>query len=308
LDLNSWRSVSCIRRFLSISLLTTLQSAQKIAKSVQATRDFNNLLQLSTTRTDESKGVMRPDLVGPVAFNRIHFSYPERPDVPVLRGLSMKLAENECVAVVGASGSGKSTVAALLQRLYEPDSGSVFIGFDSLQSTDVQHLRNHVAVVSQNPNLFDASIAENISYGNEHLSIVDIHRAAKAANVHNFIMSLPLGYDTPVGENAALISGGQAQRIAIARALARPSRVLILDECTSALDAANQLAVMDTIRNIKVGRTTVMITHKLSMMQLCDRILVLDDGVIVEDGCYDELVSQNGVFARLASGGEWSGE
>lgn len=197
-----------------------------------------------------------------------------------------------------------------------------------MQDVDVCWLREHVGVVSQQPNLFDASIADNIRYGSSSssstttssssspspaISDVTIRQAAKAANVHSFIMSLPQGYDTPVGENASLISGGQAQRLQIARALARPrTKILILDECTSSLDGENQNAVLDTIRGLTTTRrtmmTTLMITHKLEVMQMCDRILMLDQGEIVEDGTFDELLERKGVFAGLANGGEWIGE
>ncbi|KAJ7271891.1 P-loop containing nucleoside triphosphate hydrolase protein [Mycena haematopus] len=277
---------------------------QKIAKSIQATRDFNQLLSLSTN-TDESSGIMCPPLDGPITFKNVQFSYPERVDVPVLKNLNLEIADGECVAIVGASGSGKSTVAALLQRLYEPQGGKIFIGLHELPSTNVTHLRHHVSVVSQNPNLFDTTITENISYGNAELTFADVRRAAQAANVHDFIMSLPQGYDTMVGENAALISGGQAQRLSIARALARPSKILILDECTSALDPANQAVVLETVRHAKVGRTTVMVTHKLPVMQMCDRILVIHEGRVAEHGSYDQLMQRKGLFAQLASGGEW---
>ncbi|KAJ7632730.1 P-loop containing nucleoside triphosphate hydrolase protein [Roridomyces roridus] len=266
---------------------------QKIAKSFQATRDMNELLNLST-KTDESCGVIMSSL-------RIR----NVPDVPVLKTLNLEIGDGECVAIVGASGSGKSTIAALLQRLYEPQGGRVFIGLHELQSMDVGHLRHNVSVVSQHPNLFDATITENISYGDTELSFDDVRRAAQAANVHDFIMSLPHGYDTMVGENAALISGGQAQRLQIARALARPSKILILDECTSALDSTNAAVVLDTIRRAKVGRTTVMVTHKLPVMQMCDRILVVHEGQIVEHGSFDHLMHRKGLFAQLASGGEW---
>ena len=281
--------------------------AERIAKAVQATRDFNRLLRLSK-RTDESRGILKPPIAGHVAFDSVCFSYPERPDVPVLKNISLELADGECVAVVGASGSGKSTVAALLQRLYEPESGSISIGAFDIRGTNITHLRQHVSVVSQNPNLFDATISENISYGNTALSASDIRRAAKAANVHSFIMSLPQGYDTMVGDNASLISGGQAQRLQIARALARPSKILILDECTSALDPANQAAVLETVRHAKVGRTTVMVTHKLPVMRMCDRILVIHEGEVAEHGTYEALMEKRGVFATLASAGEWVGE
>ncbi|EIN14636.1 P-loop containing nucleoside triphosphate hydrolase protein [Punctularia strigosozonata HHB-11173 SS5] len=276
----------------------------KIPKSIQATRDFDRLLQLSSD-TDEAHGTLRPPIMGTVTFKNVSFEYPERPDVPVIRDLNLQLKDSECVAIVGASGSGKSTLAALLQRLYEPGTGSISIGPNKLVETDVTFLREHVSVVSQNPNLFDATIAENIAYGNKSLSTIDIRRAAKAANVHEFIMTLPKGYETMVGENAALISGGQAQRIAIARALARPAKILILDECTSALDPENQRIVIDTIRKARKGRTTLMVTHKLPVMMMCHRIVVVQDGRVIEEGTYDSLMQRHGVFAQLASGGEW---
>ncbi|KAJ6491594.1 P-loop containing nucleoside triphosphate hydrolase protein [Mycena vulgaris] len=259
---------------------------QRIAKSVQATRDFNELLRLPT-RTDESDGFLRPRLDGSITFHDVGFSYPGRVDAPVLKNINMEIQAGECVAIVGASGSGKSTVAAF--RTF----GAISIGLDNLRSTDVAHLRQQVSIVSQQPTLFDATISENISYGSESLSHGDVRRAAEAANVHDFIMTLPQGYDTPVGENASLISGGQAQRLQIARALARPSKILILDECTSALDDANQAAVLDTIRHAKIP-----------VMMMCDRILVVHDGRIAEQGTYDELIRRQAVFAALVRGGD----
>ncbi|KAH7906382.1 P-loop containing nucleoside triphosphate hydrolase protein [Hygrophoropsis aurantiaca] len=279
---------------------------QKIAKSVQATADLNALVHLETENTHEAQGMLRPQIAGDLVFNGVSFAYPTNPDVPVLKNLSMKIADGECVAIVGGSGCGKSTIAALLQRLYEPDVGTIAVGLNDLRATDVTHLREHVAVVSQNPHLFDASIRENIAYG--RAEGVDVVCAAQAAHVHDFVMGLPQGYDTLVGENASLISGGQAQRLQIARALARPAKILILDECTSALDPANQSAVLDTIREAKVGRTTIMVTHKVPVMRMCDRILVVEDGAVCEQGTYEALMERKGVFAKLANGGEWVGE
>jgi ATP-binding cassette, subfamily B (MDR/TAP), member 1 len=274
---------------------------------VQATRDFNRLVKLST-KTEESEGYACPPIAGTISFNNVSFSYPERPDVPVLQNVSIDIREGESVAIVGSSGCGKSTLANLLQRLYEPTSGTISIGPWSLNRMDVRHLRYHISVVSQNPHLFDATVSENIAYGTNGLPHSDIERAAIVANVHEFIESLPQGYDTMVGENASLISGGQAQRLQIARALVRPASVLILDECTSALDGANQAAVLSTVLGAKAGRTTIMVTHKLPVMRMCDRILVVHEGKIVEQGTYEQLVARRGVFAQLASGGEWSGE
>jgi len=288
-------------------LIPFLFQAQRIAKAVQATSDFNRLLKLETN-TEETRGILRPELSGPITFTKVGFAYPERADAPVLKDVNLEIAEGECIAIVGPSGAGKSTIATLLQRLYQPDAGSISIGSNDIASIDITHLRHHISVVSQNPNLFDTTIAENIRYGNENVSEVDIRKAAKAANVHSFVMSLPQGYDTMLGENASLVSGGQAQRLQIARALARPAKVLILDECTSALDPANQAAVLDTVRSAKVGRTTLMVTHKVPVMMMCDRIVLLSEGVVREQGTYQELMARKGLFATLASGGEWIGE
>ncbi|KAJ8596855.1 hypothetical protein M405DRAFT_804734 [Rhizopogon salebrosus TDB-379] len=285
---------------------------QKIAKSVLATHDLNQLVNLDTMGSSEYQGILRPSIEGDIVFNDISFSYPTNPDVSVLNKMSMRIMDGECVAIVGASGCGKSTVASLLQRLYEPNSGTISVGLNELRATDIKHLRDHVAVVSQSPNLFDASIRENIAYGrvgeDGGMSDADVEQAARAANVHDFVMSLPQGYDTLIGENASLISGGQAQRLQIARALARPAKILILDECTSALDPANQTAVLETIRGAKVGRTTIMVTHKVPVMKMCDRILVVEDGQVREQGTYESLMERKGLFARLANGGEWVSE
>jgi ATP-binding cassette, subfamily B (MDR/TAP), member 1 len=287
-------------------LLTLCLLAEKIHKAVIATRDFLRLANVPTD-TDESKGSFRAPIAGSIAFDHVRFAYPTRPDVPVLDDFSLKIKYGESVAVVGTSGSGKSTVVSLLQRLYEPQQGKISIGQNQLWSTDVKHLRRNISVVSQNPYLIDASVSDNIIYGDKLISPADAQRAARAANAHDFIMSLPQGYDTNVGENAALLSGGQSQRISIARALVRPSKVLILDECTSALDSVNQAAVLEAVQGAREGRTVIMVTHKLQVMQQCDRIVVLDQGRVAEEGSYEQLMQRKGVFAMLASGGEWSG-
>ncbi|KAG1838917.1 P-loop containing nucleoside triphosphate hydrolase protein [Suillus subalutaceus] len=296
----------------TVSIGSQLMSfTQKIAKSVLATHDLHELIKLDTT-SSESQGILRPRIEGDLVFKDVSFSYPTNPDVSVLNKMSVRIADGECVAIVGTSGCGKSTVASLLQRLYEPTSGTISVGLNELRATDIEYLRDHVAVVSQTPNLFDASIRENIAYGrvgeDNGMSDADVERAARAANVHEFVMSLPQGYDTLIGENASLISGGQAQRLQVARALGRPAKILILDECTSALDPANQTAVLETIRAAKVGRTTIMVTHKVPVMKMCDRILVIEDGQVREQGTYESLVEGKGLFARLANGGEWVSE
>lgn len=243
---------------------------------------------------------------GRITFDDVSFNYPSRPDVPVLKNVSFEIKQGECVGIVGPSGSGKSTIATLLQRLYEPASGVIRIDGRPLPRIDVKYLRAHVAVISQHPALFDMSIADNISYGSPDATQADIEKAAQAASVHDFIVSLPEGYKTHLGENASLISGGQAQRLQIARALVQRREVLLGDEITSALDAENQDAVMKTIRDVKKDRTTILVTHKLSTMKMCDRLIVVEAGKIVQQGTFDQLASQpRGVFASLAGAGEW---
>ncbi|WWD15747.1 hypothetical protein CI109_100169 [Kwoniella shandongensis] len=275
-----------------------------LSKARVAARDFNRLYQVSTD-TSESSGDLRFPITGRLSFSNVAFSYPTRPDIPILSSLSFNLTPGECVAIVGPSGSGKSTIASLLQRFYNPSSGSIKLDEYDLSQIDAQWLRNHIAVVSQSANLFDTTIAQNIAYGSPNLSLGEIQRAAKAANIHDFIQSLPEGYETNLGENASLISGGQAQRLQIARALVRRSSILILDECTSALDVENARAVLDTIVNIKDSHTTIFITHSVEAMRRCDRIVCLGEGKVVEEGTFEQLTARGGVFARLMKTGEW---
>lgn len=291
-----------------------------LSKSMRATADLGQLLALST-ESSESHGADVYPIKGKLSFRNVDFSYPTRSDVPVLKGVSFDIGVGECVAVVGSSGGGKSTITALLQRLYEPSGGQILLDGQSLAETDVHWLREHISIVSQHPNLFDMSIADNIAYGanakvyepadpSSSGAMAEIVEAAKAANVDEFVSALPKSYGTSLGENASLVSGGQAQRLAIARALMRTrAKVLILDECTSALDAENQEAVVQTLMEGEArqrGFTTIVVTHKLDLMRRCDRVLVLDKGRIVQQGSYNELIAQRGgCFAALASGGEW---
>jgi ATP-binding cassette subfamily B (MDR/TAP) protein 1 len=210
----------------------------------------------------ELEGDLHPTITGQITFSDVHFAYASRPDAPVLQGIDFSISPGECVAIVGASGSGKSTIAALLQRLYEPSSGEIRLDKHLLAQAETKWLREHISIVSQTPALFDATVTDNISYGSSNLPFAEVERACKAANVHEFILSLPKGYDTNLGESASLISGGQAQRIQIARALVKRAHILILDECTSALDADNQAAVLETIMKVRTDRTVLLVTHK----------------------------------------------
>ncbi|KAK4705248.1 ATP-binding cassette, subfamily B (MDR/TAP), member 1, partial [Phenoliferia sp. Uapishka_3] len=277
-----------------------------MAKAIRASIDLARLLDLSV-ETKEAEGRMTFPIAGQIVFDKVQFAYPQRSEVPILKGMSFEVKPGECVGIVGASGSGKSTVTALLQRLYEPDGGAILLDGRPLDRIDAHYLRDHIAIVSQHPALFDMTIHDNIAYGNEKVSEEDVIRAAQAAHVHDFISGLPKGYQTMLGENASLISGGQAQRLQIARALVRHREILILDECTSALDPVNQAAVMETILSVKQGKTTIIVTHKLDVMKECDRLLVLDaGGIVAESGTFAELRARTGgLFATLASAGEW---
>lgn len=220
-----------------------------LTKAKVAAADFERFRTLSPT-TAESVGSLRFPITGDVSFNHAFFNYPTRPDAPVLSDLSFKLSLGEVVAIVGPSGSGKSTIAALLQRLYDPNSGCIKLGGHDLATADVRFARDSIAVVSQQPHLFDASVADNIRYGGK-ASIEAVVAAAREARIHDFVAGLPKGYQTKLGEGASLISGGQAQRLQIARALVRKATILILDEATSALDVENQHAIVDMIVGIK---------------------------------------------------------
>ncbi|MFD2094349.1 ABC transporter ATP-binding protein, partial [Blastococcus deserti] len=210
------------------------------------------------------------------------FSYV--PGRPVLRGVSFGAEPGELVALVGRTGAGKSTVAGLLMRLFDPESGSVRLDGHDLRTLTVEELRSQVALVLQESFLFPISIAENIAYGRPGASRAQVVAAAEAANAHEFIAQLPDGYDTVVGERGATLSGGQRQRVAIARALLKDAPVLVLDEPTSALDVHTEGLLLGALDRLMAGRTTIVIAHRLSTIRKADRIVVLDQGRVVETG------------------------
>ena len=237
---------------------------------------------------------------GAVSFENVTFSYPTRPDATALNGFSLTVAAGEAVALVGPSGAGKSTVFQLMLRFYAQQSGTIrFDGVD-IADLDPVDLRRHIAVVAQDPVIFSGSIAANIAYGREGASREDIARAAEAAAAAEFIEKLPQGYDTLLGERGITLSGGQRQRLAIARAILRDAPLLLLDEATSALDAENERLVQTALANLMVGRTTLVIAHRLATIQRLARIVVMEDGRVAAQGCHAELVERGGLYARLA--------
>ncbi|XP_006455032.1 hypothetical protein AGABI2DRAFT_180250 [Agaricus bisporus var. bisporus H97] len=296
---------------------------QKIAKSTQASHDLMLLTHLSTSNTSESKGILKPSQSvlssGPVSFRNISFAYPSNPNTLTLKSFNLTIQPGECVAVVGASGSGKSTVAALLQRMYEPLEGRIRFGDFDVCDVDAGVLRSGMGVVEQSVKVFeDKSVEENILYGQVDMDEAGkaqvVRRAAELANIDWISPDEGDGFKAILGE----VSGGQAQRIGVARALARSNDIdddglhlLILDECTSALDVENQKQVMEAITNIRSARRhenlkMVVVTHKVEVMRMCDRLVVIKDGQVVENGEYEELMEKKGgVFRELARGGVW---
>jgi ABC transporter fused permease/ATP-binding protein len=247
-----------------------------------------------------SEGGLRPDrAVGELSFDSVRFSYPSRMGTVVLDGLDLSLGVGEVVALVGPSGGGKSTVASLCSRLYDPQAGEIRLDGVPLPSLEKDWLRSQIGVVSQEPILFATSIRDNILYGAPEASEADLQDAAMAANAHDFISAFPKGYATLVGERGVRLSGGQKQRVAIARALLKNPRLLILDEATSALDAESEHLVQEALERLMAGRTTMVIAHRLSTIQDADRVAVLDSGRIVEEGSHSELLEGNGMYRKL---------
>lgn len=220
---------------------------------------------------------------GCITFKNVKFRYPSRPEVPVLSGVSFNVKPGETVALVGASGCGKSTCVQLIQRFYDPSEGAVLLDGNNIRQLHLAWLRSHIAVVGQEPFLFGTSIGENIRHGRDDATQEEIEQAAKEANAYDFIQRLPDKFDTMVGERGAQLSVGQKQRIAIARALVRKPKILLLDEATSSLDNQSEAAVQRALDTARMGRTTIIVAQRLSTIRNVDRILVINDGIIVVD-------------------------
>jgi len=238
---------------------------------------------------------------GELAFQRVTFAYPGRPELPALHDFSLSVRAGERVALVGPSGAGKSTVFRLLLRFYDPQAGAILVDGVDLKDADPAEVRARMALVAQDSPLFSGSALDNVRFGREDATPEELRAAVRAAQAEGFLEALPKGLDTAVGERARGLSGGQRQRLAIARALVREAPILLLDEATSALDAENERLVQAALDRAMSGRTTLVIAHRLATVLKADRIVVMDEGRVVEQGAHHELVAKNGLYARLAA-------
>ncbi|KAI4453066.1 atp-binding cassette sub-family b [Holotrichia oblita] len=269
-----------------------------IQKALAAAQRVFDVLDTEPEIKDNPRAKKLPPVSGLVEFQNVHFSY--KPGEPTLIDVSFRAEPGQMIAIVGASGAGKTTIANLIPRFYDPSSGRITIDGHDISLVTVNSLREQISIVPQETVLFNGSIYENILYGDLAAGEAEIIAAAKAANAHNFIMEMPEGYNTQIGERGTQLSGGQRQRLSIARAILKNPRVLILDEATSALDTESEKLVQEALDKLMVGRTSFVIAHRLSTIVKANMILVMEKGKIVERGTHRELVAAGNLYSKLS--------
>uniref|UniRef100_A0A8U7MU47 ABC-type xenobiotic transporter n=1 Tax=Corvus moneduloides TaxID=1196302 RepID=A0A8U7MU47_CORMO len=286
----------------AFSIGQTAPSIEAFASARGAAYTVFNIIDNEPQIDSYSETGYKPDHIkGNLEFKNVYFNYPSRPDVEILKGLNLKINSGQTVALVGGSGCGKSTTVQLIQRFYDPKEGTVTIDGHDIKTLNVRYLREVIGVVNQEPVLFATTIAENIRYGREDVTMEEIEKATKEANAYDFIMKLPNKFETVVGERGAQLSGGQKQRIAIARALVRNPKILLLDEATSALDTESESVVQAALDKAREGRTTVVVAHRLSTVRNADLIAVFNGGVITEQGNHAKLLERKGIYHKLVN-------
>ena len=283
-------------------------SAGLMAKPIRQLSSINAIIQKGLAAADEifdqldssdenDQGTLEPLIEGKIQFNDITFGYERSKDI--LKNINLVIENNETVAIVGKSGSGKSTLASLISRLYLPSTGLISIDGIDINEINLRHLRSHISIVSQNPTLFNDTIEKNIAYGYQEIDSERLNQAAELSGCMEFIEKLPEGFNTEIGDDGVLLSGGQRQRLAIARAFYKDAPIIILDEATSSLDSESELVVQSAIEKLIVNRTTIIIAHRLSTIEGANKIFVIDDGRIVEQGNHAELIDRDGIYKNL---------
>nr|XP_004186266.4 ATP-dependent translocase ABCB1 isoform X1 [Taeniopygia guttata]XP_030120483.3 ATP-dependent translocase ABCB1 isoform X1 [Taeniopygia guttata]XP_030120484.3 ATP-dependent translocase ABCB1 isoform X1 [Taeniopygia guttata] len=286
----------------AFSIGQTAPSIEAFASARGAAYTIFNIIDNEPQIDSYSETGYKPDHIkGNLELKNVYFNYPSRPDVEILKGLNLKINSGQTVALVGGSGCGKSTTVQLIQRFYDPKEGTITIDGQDIKTLNVRYLREVIGVVNQEPVLFATTIAENIRYGREDVTMEEIEKATKEANAYDFIMKLPNKFETVVGERGAQLSGGQKQRIAIARALVRNPKILLLDEATSALDTESESVVQAALDKAREGRTTVVVAHRLSTVRNADVIAVFEGGVITELGNHAKLLEKKGIYYKLVN-------
>ncbi len=299
LDKKDFYSFVMFTVFMGASIGSIPDLYASLQKAIGATEHLMELINESTEK-DIYLGKNQPEIKGKVSFKNVNFHYPERADVEVLKGMSFEVDSGGKIALVGASGAGKSTIASLLLRFYEPTNGDYTVDNMDVKDINIAYLRDQMAFVPQEVILFSGTIRDNIAFGNPEASNDEIDAAAKKANAYDFIKEFPEGFETEVGDRGIQLSGGQKQRVAIARAILKDPTILILDEATSALDAESERLVQEALDNLMENRTSFIIAHRLSTIRKADTILVMEKGQIVEKGKHEELIKmKDGVYANL---------
>ena len=305
---NELMSVGMLVQFVIYSIMVAGAVAalseiwSELQRAAGATERLVELLNIDDTVNDPVEAVSPPSSwSGEITFRNITFAYPTRADETTLSNINLKIKPGETIALVGPSGAGKSTFIQLLQRFYDPDQGEIFLDGIDIKTMNRLEFRKSIALVPQDPVIFATTVMENIRFGNPEANDEEVYEAARSAAAHDFISELPKGYSTYVGERGVMLSGGQKQRVAIARAILRNAPVLLLDEATSALDAENERSVQKAFDHLSKGRTTIVVAHRLATVKKADKIIVLDKGKIIAHGNHHKLISEKGLYARLAS-------